>query len=76
MPINDEDSGPAFPVDLDNHDRRGMSLRDYFAGKALNAILQSRAYQFQTGDDDYSYVAGFAYDVADAMLEERKHDTE
>ena len=44
------------------------SLRDYFAAKALPALLAS-AVKFDWAADD---AAAAAYRVADAMLEERK----
>ena len=45
---------------------KGMTLRDYFAGQALIAIAQK--------DSCYLYITascGIAYNLADAMLEER-----
>ena len=45
----------------------GMTLRDYFAAKAMQAILSNPEY----GDDDTS-LAGAAYYVADAMLKARE----
>lgn len=66
--------GPAFPqVDLKNAhgmlvpDRQsGMTIRDWFAGKAMQAYLTAP-------DTGWSFdeVAGAAYKMADAMLEER-----
>ena len=47
-------------------DMTGMTLRDYFAAKAMQAILSNPDY----GDDDSS-LAGAAYYVADAMLKAR-----
>lgn len=46
----------------------GMSLRDYFAAKALAGIL---AYGRDGGPNVYSNAAVDAYDFADAMLAER-----
>lgn len=73
-PIND--GGPAFPnVPSDPQYQswdEGMTLRDYFAGKALNGYLASwegtNAPDFFTPD----HVAPLAYAYADAMLEARK----
>ncbi len=45
----------------------GMTLRDWFAGQALPAILQILSLK-----DDYTDVVAAAYSWADAMLEERK----
>jgi hypothetical protein len=47
-------------------DQNGMTLRDYFAAKAMQAILSNPDY----GDEDSS-LAGAAYYVADAMLKAR-----
>ena len=48
----------------------GMSLRDYFAAKALPSTLSASA----SRDGSYDYVAAAigAYMVADAMLKERE----
>lgn len=53
--------GPAFPVGVTN----GMTLRDYFAAKAMQSFL--------TGDYDlYPHEAAQkAYELADAMLKAR-----
>jgi hypothetical protein len=67
-----ETGGPAFPTsDWDENGRaykiHGTTLRDYFAAKAMQAILSNPEY----GDEDDS-LAGAAYYVADAMLKARK----
>ena len=49
----------------------GMTLRDYFAAKAMQAVITG--YATQNKVDSYSdYWAGFAYEMADAMLAERE----
>ena len=63
--------GPAFPVGSgDMRDPTGMTLRDYFAAKAMQVLTTKLA---STGDmhvfDDA--VAESAYAMADAMLKER-----
>ena len=65
--------GPAFP--LHNHGTQtlgmhlsGMTLRDYFAAKAMQAFI-TRETKFHSNLLMY---AGAAYDVADAMLEARE----
>ena len=67
--------GPAFPeTRWDDHTRQeiqwmGMSLRDYFAAKAMQGLLaQSRGTAFSSQLDSG---ASFAYEMADAMLKER-----
>jgi len=48
-----------------------MSLRDYFAAKAMQAVITG--YATQNKVDSYSdYWAGFAYEMADAMLAKRE----
>ena len=62
----DETGGPAFPLDTDCCDV-GMTLRDYFAAKAMEALILEVA--------DWKYmpneIANFAYAQADAMLKAR-----
>jgi len=56
--------GPAFPVGSgDMRDPAGMTLRDYFAAKAMPYLMS--AYE------DIDAIAGVAYKMADAMLEAR-----
>ena len=60
--------GPAFPdgaITEWGKTFRGMTLRDYFAAKAMQAIL-SEADTFWAG------AAPLAYEYADAMLKARK----
>ena len=59
---------PAFPnVTPTRIYAEGMTLRDYFAAKAMQNV-------FMTGgdDDERKYIAMHAYKMADAMLEARK----
>lgn len=64
------DGGPAFPTSADNGhsvNQDGMTLRDYFAAKALPAVID---YQ-NTGHEFNERVAEAAYAMADAMLRAR-----
>ena len=64
---NDKTMGrdePAFPRDHANEGHNGMSLRDYFAAKAMQGLLAC-SIQPQSGPDMY---ARDAYTIADAML--------
>ena len=76
--------GPAFPiVTATSAFSQGMTLRDYFAAKAMTAIIQSGKWGPQTADllhyeDDRDFVdlkagclAEGAYQMADAMLKAR-----
>jgi len=61
---------PAFPQTMDTIiDKPGMTLRDYFAGQALPALI-AEAYK-SDGSIDTSDVAPFAYSFADEMIEAR-----
>ena len=67
-----DDGGPAFPRVEGEHffGADGMSLRDWFAGLAMQGILAS-------GDDNDSKVIAIgSYGVADAMLDEREKSQE
>ena len=48
----------------------GMTLRDYFAAKAMQGLIHH--FDFGTFRDDPMRVAEWAYDAADAMMEARK----
>ena len=73
--------GPAFPqVDLKDAygmfvpDRQsGMTLRDWFAGKAMTTMFYPAIMESMRTDKDLDcgQVAAFAYTMADAMLKER-----
>ena len=81
--------GPAFPVSLTNEQEikwdsaglgcaNGMTLRDYFAAKAMQSILREYRNVFEdaTGDvGDPTFpelLAKDAYIMADAMLKARE----
>lgn len=77
------DGGPAFPEPMVQHNdqwvgvsaftgERGMSLRDYFAAKAMQAIytrLGGSPVDADKASNDYA--AHHAYEMADAMLRAR-----
>ena len=56
----------AFPYE-ESYMNHGMDLRDYFAAKAMQALLNSSYYQ--SADDDK--IAEYSYEAADAMMEAR-----
>ena len=67
----------AFPTTYRNydesisHDCSGMDLRDYFAAKAMQAIIgKSDDVSLSLGEID-NWIGDYAYVVADAMLEKR-----
>ena len=61
------DGGPAFPLPEGSADRPhstgGMSLRDYFAAKAMQARFHEAL--------GFAEIADYAYQLADAMLRAR-----
>ena len=77
--------GPAFPTSTDQFGSTdasvhgGMTLRDYFAAKAMQALTQSEQFLREAsewrkidGEDVEDAIAGSAYDLADAMLKARE----
>jgi hypothetical protein len=73
MSSEQDDGGPAFPIvetDLILGTRidTGMTLRDYFAAKAMQAMLSLEDVHLNWGE---SQLAKWSYEQADAMLEER-----
>ena len=68
-----KDDLPAFPShntleDLGGRMEFGMTLRDYFAAKALQGLLVQEYYQ----NAAFNVVVKEAYGFADAMMEARK----
>ena len=60
---------PAFPTHLNL--TQGMTMRDYFAAKAMQTFLQTNSGVI--GCNRYEYqIAEDAYDIADAMLKTRE----
>lgn len=71
------DGGPAFPVpnDANVNGQEGMSLRDYFAAKALNALICDDPAGTAFGVDHMYTNMNYAlasYAIADAMLAARE----
>jgi hypothetical protein len=58
------DGGPAFPSEYTLPENQGMTLRDYFAAKAMQALAQKYSHE---GD-----ISRNAYKIADAMLKARE----
>lgn len=73
---NTNTGGPAFPYEERNgegapyKDYFGMTLRDYFAAKALNGLLAASL--MHEGVWKQNEVAETAYEIADAMLKARE----
>lgn len=50
----------------------GMDLRDYFAAKAMQALVSKEGrYGFHNNQEDFEDLPMYAYSMADAMLKER-----
>ncbi len=70
---NNKTGGPAFPCDLTMYDKevqvqmQGMTLRDYFAAKALEGLLANP----DTAGDLMDFPR-WAYTYADEMLRARE----
>jgi hypothetical protein len=56
----------AFP----NNRSEGMTLRDYFAAKAMQGMMSDH-----TRDNSAKEIADYAYQVADAIMKARDGDT-
>lgn len=70
-----DDGGPAFPTESEHQSapnrwhHAGMSLRDWFAGMALQGIASAVP---GPGCASWDYYSGASYKIADAMLAARK----
>ena len=77
---NTNTGGPAFPVnEYVQHNgltigvQEGMTLRDYFAAKAMQGMMTSARYTGIIGVNNYEHsIANQAYQMADAMLKARE----
>ena len=68
---------PAFPVEMiytqENEKFNGMTLRDYFAAKAMQGMFD---YWDENPHLEFEHIANCSYDMADAMMKERdKNET-
>ena len=75
--MSKDTSGPAFPVqDAASYQCHGLTMRDYFAAKALHAVYEQAIQEanesglFQEPDWRLA-IALDAFDMADAMLRAR-----
>lgn len=77
----EKDGGPAFPLQSIGpefqHGYSGMTLRDYFAAKAMQAFLSGHiAHHGHESHWPYDQMVYEAYAVADAMLKQRESPQE
>lgn len=57
---------------LPKEELRGMDLRDYFAAKAMQAIINNSDQKSISILEVDLWIGNYAYTVADAMMEARK----
>jgi hypothetical protein len=74
---NKQTGGPAFPAPagVSHITEQGMTLRDYFASKAIQGLLANGEYFDEIGGTDAAKSAALAYKHADAMLKARDGQT-
>ena len=63
---------PAFPSGYDVPENPGMTLRDYFAAKAMQGIFASNTEHDHEDSHIFDAVAEAAYLQADAMMKARE----
>ncbi len=64
--MSKDNGGPAFPSETNSDYFYGMTLRDYFAAKAMQGLLAD-----MVEETTAQKLAECSYSVADAMLQER-----
>ena len=86
--MSKDDGGSAFPLPIalndvgnivtsDEYARVGMTMRDYFAAKAMQALFANPSppsiswSNYSEAETTVEECAGIAYQIADAMLKER-----
>lgn len=87
--MSKNDGGPAFPIPIagctdggvyntleqSKGALGGMTLRDYFAAKAMQGLILNEAEDGTIGSDNVEpALAKLSYKIADAMLTERAKD--
>ena len=68
--MNNPPAFPAMHFDLADNEH-GMTLRDYFAAKAMEAVIINSDRHLTSIDEVDQWVGNYAYTVADAMLRAR-----
>lgn len=82
--MDKKDGGPAFPAELVTErvggqitrwsTYKGMSLRDWFAGMAMQGLLSNPALVDVVTKDSENWIASKARSQADAMIAEREKE--
>ena len=69
--MNNNTGGPAFPTSNGGSPDDGMTLRDYFAAKAMQGFIASANHKGLYAPPD-NELASAAFQLADAMLKARQ----
>jgi hypothetical protein len=69
--MNNEPAFPHTERNGANYGGVGMTLRDYFAAKAMLMVPKQDYYNMKDNESHEAYIARRAYAMADAMLEAR-----
>jgi len=73
---NTNTGGPAFPIKgpVMSSDEQGLSIRDYFAAKAMQEFIAGDALlnESDTSEGWLKNIADASYEMADAMLKARE----
>lgn len=76
MIMSNKECESAFPTSEENHEKLwsspGMTLRDYFAAKAMQAMISNSSIIDNDSDGAVNYAASAAYKFADEMLGARE----
>ncbi|EAA6139644.1 hypothetical protein DUU50_12020 [Salmonella enterica subsp. enterica serovar Corvallis] len=76
--MKNQTGGPAFPelgnvgCNSDWQSESGMTLRDYFAAKAMQAMISNPSIIDNDSECAVNYAASASYKFADAMLKARE----
>ena len=69
--------GPAFPITVLGETlkgQEGLTVRDYFAAKAMQGFCVATVEDSPVGGWDFKYLSEHAYRCADAMIAEREKE--
>jgi len=67
----------AFPHEINDNSitvHFGMTLRDYFAAKAMQGVCANPVFREQCGGR-VTNISSYAYEIADAMLKQRLNNS-
>ncbi|MFJ1364569.1 hypothetical protein [Klebsiella aerogenes] len=72
--MSKDNGGPALPVPATEYHGmdEGMTLRDYFAAKAMQAMISNQSIIDSDSDGAVNFAASASYKFSDAMLKARE----